>query len=212
MIPYRSKHLLFRYSLIPPKKWRPAVVILLAAFIGIGLYTLKLSNAVSYLSDDPKACVNCHLMTPQYTTWQHSAHREVAHCNDCHVPQDNLFSKFYFKAKDGLYHSSIFTLRAEPQVITALEPSQEVIQNNCIRCHQDRVVDDKLSASVADHAVHRTDRQCWECHREVPHGRVKSMSSVGLRIESIEAHNGDTKAVLPGWLKEALDKKAGTAK
>ena len=212
MIPYRSKHFLFRYSLIPPKKWRPAVVILLAAFIGIGLYTLKLSNAVSYLSDDPKACVNCHLMTPQYTTWQHSAHREVAHCNDCHVPQDNLFSKFYFKAKDGLYHSSIFTLRAEPQVITALEPSQEVIQNNCIRCHQDRVVDDKLSASVADHAAHRTDRQCWECHREVPHGRVKSMSSVGLRIESIEAHNGDTKAVLPGWLKEALDKKTGTAK
>ena len=206
MIPYKIKHFLYRYSLIPPKKWRVPAIILVASFLGIGLYTLKLSNAVSYLSDDPKACINCHLMTPQYITWNHSSHREVAHCNDCHVPQDNLFNKFYFKAKDGLYHSSIFTIRAEPQVIKALGPSIEVIQNNCIRCHEDRVVDSKLTASVDHHAANRTDRTCWECHREVPHGRVKSLSSVGLQIEHIQVHAKEKANVIPTWLKESMEK------
>jgi cytochrome c nitrite reductase small subunit len=207
---FLSKRFLFRYSLIPPKKWRPAATVLVAVFLGIGFYTLKLSNAVSYLSDDPKACVNCHLMTPQYITWNHSSHREVAHCNDCHVPQDNLFSKFYFKAKDGLYHSTIFTLRAEPQVIQALQPSMEVIQNNCVRCHQDRVVDHKLTASVESHEAHRTERACWECHREVPHGRVKSLSSVGIQPERIEIHAREKAAIIPPWLKEMMEKKQTT--
>ena len=56
-------------------------------------------------------------MRSAYATWQHSSHRAVAGCNDCHVPQDNVLSKYYFKAKDGLRHATIFTMRAEPQVI-----------------------------------------------------------------------------------------------
>ena len=41
-------------------------------------------------------------MTPQYATWSHSTHREHAHCNDCHVPHNNILNKYYFKAKDGM--------------------------------------------------------------------------------------------------------------
>lgn len=203
---FKSWRLLLKYRFIPPKKWRLPAALLVATFLGLGIYVLKLSNAASYLSDDPKACINCHLMTPQYITWNHSSHREVAHCNDCHVPQGNIFSKYYFKAKDGLYHSSVFTFRAEPQVIKALEPSIEVIQNNCVRCHESKVVDDKLTAAVSGHAAHMTDRTCWECHREVPHGRVKSLSSVGLQIENIEVHTNKKADVLPEWLKETLEK------
>ena len=40
-----------------------------------------------------------------------------------------------FKAKDGLYHATVFTARAEPDVIEMQEASQEVVQDNCIRCH-----------------------------------------------------------------------------
>jgi len=199
------KRKLFQYSLIPPKKWRPAATVLVAAIFGLGLYLFKLSNAVSYLSDDPQACVNCHIMTPQYITWTHSSHREVAHCNDCHVPHDNIASKYYFKAKDGLYHASIFTLRAEPQVIRALEPSINVIQNNCIRCHENQVTDAKLTGFVEDHFVHRTDRICWECHREVPHGKVKSLSSVGHQIEPIRAHAPADMQIIPKWLQESIN-------
>jgi cytochrome c nitrite reductase small subunit len=207
---YKAKHLLFKYNLIPPKKWRIVATVLVAAFLGLGLYILKLSNAVSYLSDDPKACVNCHLMTPQYITWNHSSHREVAHCNDCHVPHNSVFSKYFFKAKDGLYHASIFTLRAEPQVIKALGPSIEVIQSNCIRCHTDQVTDAKMAGMVDSHHANRTERTCWECHREVPHGRVKSLSAVGHQIEHIEIHAPNQNSIIPSWLKEALeDQKTG---
>jgi cytochrome c nitrite reductase small subunit len=211
----KLERFLFKHNLIPPKKWRPAAIVAVAAFIGLGLYVFKVSNAASYLSDDPQACVNCHLMTPQYITWTHSSHREVAHCNDCHVPHNNVISKYYFKAKDGLYHASIFTLRAEPQVIKAKSASVEVIHNNCIRCHQDQVTDAKLSGIVKDHHAKRTDRLCWDCHREVPHGRVKGLSSVGLQLEPIKEYTSPDMKIVPEWLERTIkdnDQKAAQTK
>ncbi|WP_206670797.1 cytochrome c nitrite reductase small subunit [Cyclobacterium xiamenense] len=202
----KIKRFLLRYSLAPPHKWRPAATVLVAVFFGLGLYLLRLSNAASYLSDDPQACVNCHIMTPQYITWNHSSHREVAHCNDCHVPQDNIVNKFYFKAKDGLYHASVFTARAEPEVIKALGPSIEVIQNNCIRCHETQVTDARLMGFTAEHFENRTDRTCWECHREVPHGRVKSLSATGHQIEPIRAHAPEDLSIVPPWLENLMNK------
>ncbi|MDZ7608895.1 MAG: NapC/NirT family cytochrome c [Cyclobacteriaceae bacterium] len=69
------------------------VNLLIAFFVGIFVYAIYVSNAVSYLSDDPETCVNCHVMRPEFATWQHSSHKEVAVCNDCHVPHNNVFNK-----------------------------------------------------------------------------------------------------------------------
>ena len=122
----------FIQKLIPPQQWLVPVIILCGTILGLGFVILRLSNAASYLGDDPRTCINCHVMTPQYITWQHSSHREVATCNDCHVPQNNLINKYYFKAKDGLYHATIFTLRLEPQAIKTNPASKRAVQNNCI--------------------------------------------------------------------------------
>ena len=102
---------------------------------GLGTYTAYMSRTHSYLSDDPSACVNCHIMTPYYQSWNHSSHAQWTNCNDCHVPQNNVFSKYAFKAKDGLYHAAVFTVRGEPQTIRPREASNNVIMENCIRCH-----------------------------------------------------------------------------
>jgi cytochrome c nitrite reductase small subunit len=201
-LPQNLKRFLFKYSLVPPKKWRPVATFAVAIIFGLGLFLLDFSNASSYLSDDPQACVNCHIMQPQYITWTHSSHRETASCNDCHVPHDNVVNKYFFKAKDGLYHATIFTARAEPEVIRARPPSIEVIQNNCVRCHQDQVTDAKTAAFITDHYSNRTDRTCWECHRDVPHGRVRSLSSVGAQIEPIREYSDKDLFVIPEWLKE----------
>jgi len=115
-------------------KWRLIYAISLGCLFGITLFIFYISKASSYLSDDPSACINCHIMIPQYATWFHSSHREWATCNDCHIPHENIFSKYYFKATGGLRHASIFTLGLEPQVIRINEKGKSIVQNNCIRC------------------------------------------------------------------------------
>ena len=184
----------------PPKAWKIPVVLLAGSILGLGFFTLHISKATSYASDDPKVCVNCHVMAPEYASWRASSHREWATCNDCHVPHNNMAEKYMFKAKDGLYHASIYTLRAEPEVIRIKEMGKEVVHKNCIRCHEDQVTDAKLSGQVADHKVHRTDRPCWECHREVPHGKQRSLSTIPIvnDVESVK------RPKVPEWLQTQL--------
>ncbi|NJN24567.1 MAG: cytochrome c nitrite reductase small subunit [Cyclobacteriaceae bacterium] len=161
----------------PPSNWIFYVNLLIAFFVGIFIYTLYVSNAVSYLSDDPKTCVNCHVMRSEFATWQHSSHREVAVCNDCHVPHNNVFNKYFFKAQDGLRHSTIFTLRTEPQVIKMHEAGQRVVQKNCQNCHQNVNREVGLLNVTLEDKMHGEGKLCWDCHREVPHGRVKGLNS-----------------------------------
>ena len=165
-------------KITPPDKWLFPVIIILAFLAGFTAYILYISNFTSYLSDKPEACVNCHIMAPQFATWNHSSHREVTHCNDCHVPHNNDLNKYYFKAKDGLRHATIFTLRREPQVIFIKDEGRHVVQKNCIRCHIDLISDDELKSVVNTTCCFDKERICWECHQEVPHGKVNSLSSV----------------------------------
>ncbi|MCF8295752.1 MAG: cytochrome c nitrite reductase small subunit [Bacteroidales bacterium] len=180
----------------PPGKWRIAAIILTGALLGLVINSFYFSKAWSYLSDDPKTCMNCHVMAPQFATWSHSAHREVATCIDCHVPHDNFFHKYWFKANDGLRHASIFTMRTEPQVIQIREAGAEVVQQNCIRCHEQLVTDYELLARTDEIQHARLDRSCIECHRETPHGRVNSLSSVPNALLPIEM------SPVPAWIEK----------
>ena len=180
---------------VPPDSWKVQVIILLGILTGFGFFIIYVSKAPSYLSDDPETCVNCHIMAPQYATWNHSSHREVAGCNDCHVPHNNVISKYFFEAKDGLRHAAVFTLRSEPQVIQAKEASSNVVQQNCVRCHTSLVTDSRMELYDDQFNDLRTGRRCIECHRETPHGRVNSISSVpNARIPLPESP-------VPYWLK-----------
>jgi len=154
-----------------PRAWQLSGFLMLGVLAGLGGFVLHVSRAASYLSDSPETCMNCHVMTTQYVTWQHSSHARVTTCNDCHVPQDSPVSHYAFKARDGLWHATVFTMRWEPQVIRLSPGAVPVVEGNCRRCHA-QVVED---VAVAAHAA--GDLRCWECHREVPHGRVRSLSA-----------------------------------
>lgn len=39
---------------------------LIGFFLGISAYTFVYAEGASYLSTDPRACANCHIMWPQY--------------------------------------------------------------------------------------------------------------------------------------------------
>jgi cytochrome c nitrite reductase small subunit len=179
----------------PPRQWNVPVLLLLGTFGGLAAMTFHVSRATSYLTDDPAACVNCHIMAPQYASWQHSSHARVTTCNDCHVPQDNVFRSYAFKAYDGLRHATMFTFKLEPQVIRMHAPGQRVVQENCIRCHSQLM---ETSLATTGVAVHGEDRKCWDCHRDVPHGRVNSLASAP------HAQVPRPSPVLPAWLAEQL--------
>jgi len=183
-------------KLLPPPRWRVPALLSAAMLAGLALYVLYISRAPSYLSDDPATCMNCHIMAPQYATWNHSSHREWATCNDCHVPHNNVVNKYYFKAKDGMRHATIFTLRKEPQVITIREEGREVVQDNCIRCHGSLLSDEKVNNYNLQTHHARMERPCWDCHRETPHGRVNSISSVPYARVPVPG------SVLPQWLRK----------
>lgn len=197
----KKEKLFFRIlkKFIPPDNWKLPVIILLGIFVGLGIYVVYISNAVSYLSDDPKTCVNCHVMNPQYATWERGSHGRVATCNDCHVPQDNIFHKYLFKAQDGLRHATIFTLRLEPQVIIIKDAGKEAVQSNCIRCHSNLVHPIGLRAINNNSVEDQTGRYCWSCHRETPHGRVNSLSSTPY------ANVPQLNPVIPEWLQKFTD-------
>lgn len=140
-------------------------------------------------------------MYTQYASWMHSSHRETATCNDCHVPQDNVVRKYLFKAKDGLRHATIFTARAEPQVIQIKQAGANVVQENCIRCHYDLV--DMISAIQVSADGHEEGEgaRCWDCHRETPHGTVNSLSAAPFTL--VPRMN----SVMPEWMEKSLKNK-----
>ena len=38
--------------------------VMVGAFVGLGLFTFWYARGASYLTDDPRACINCHVMAP----------------------------------------------------------------------------------------------------------------------------------------------------
>ncbi len=167
---------------------------------GLVLFLVHISNFFSYLSDSPDTCMNCHIMGPQYATWHHSSHRERATCVDCHVPHDNIFHSYAFKAMDGLRHATIFTIRGEEQAITIKPAGVNAVQSNCKRCHTETLRNFASMANNAFNSEHGKGRLCWDCHRETPHGKVRSLSSAPY------AKVPTTKSMVPGWLTELMKK------
>jgi cytochrome c nitrite reductase small subunit len=183
---------------IPPNNWIIPVMIISGSFIGLIIYLFYIGKASSYISDNPKVCMNCHVMAPQYATWSHSSHRIVTNCNDCHVPHQNIFSHYLFKAKDGMRHSFMFTFRMEPQVIQIKHAGLSVVQENCKRCHQQLVEQTCLIKVNGKNYSEGQGKLCWDCHREVPHGRASSLSSVPFsRVPYVESP-------VPDWLKKIM--------
>lgn len=140
------------------------VGIALGLAVGIGVYTFVYAKGYSYLSNNPAACANCHIMNEQYDGWQKSSHKAVATCNDCHTPHDTL-GKYYTKASNGFWHSYYFTLGGFHEPIQIGERNRQVTEQACRYCHQTMVE----SITVSHNRVMEEDVSCIRCHRSVGH-------------------------------------------
>lgn len=181
----------------PPPTWRIPMLLCAAVFAGLMANIIYISRFFSYLSDKPETCMNCHVMSTQYATWQRGDHGHRALCVDCHVPQDNIFRKYAFKAMDGVRHSTIFTLRMEPQVIRIKQAGTNVVQENCLRCHEN--LTHKITIAK--------DELCWTCHKETPHSSINSLSAAPqARIPHLPnvMNERNENYPVPRWLLESI--------
>jgi cytochrome c nitrite reductase small subunit len=162
---------------ILPKHWI-VLATLLGMLGGIGGHTFRYARGFSYLSNDPAACVNCHVMREQYDSWRKGPHHAAATCNDCHVPP-HFPQKYLAKASNGYHHSLGFTFQPSRPDDPAHEPffhepimikqrNSQILQDNCLRCHGDFVHGIVRGSTWADDAT-----RCVHCHRGVGHGAMK---------------------------------------
>lgn len=150
-------------SRTPAHFWGLGVALLIGVLAGLSLFTFDYGEGLSYFSNDPAACKNCHIMRAQFDAWNHSSHKNVAACNDCHTPHTFL-SKYIVKGINGWNHSVAFTTGNFPDPIRIRAFNARVAQDNCIYCH---------AALVSQ--IHRTgegqETYCISCHGNVGHGR-----------------------------------------
>ena len=150
------------WSRMDEKPWPILIVAFVVTFaLGIGIYTFVYAKGASYLSNDPKACVNCHVMQNHFNAWQKSSHHAVAVCNDCHAPK-NIIGKLAVKGINGWNHGSAFTTGDFKEPFQITELNSKVTETSCRTCHSAIVhqIDTKLGGDPIS---------CVRCHSTVGH-------------------------------------------
>lgn len=146
--------------------------ILAGVVVGVGAFTFIYAKGYSYLTDDPSACANCHIMDDHFDAWLKSSHQPVAVCNDCHTPS-GFIPKYLTKADNGFWHSVAFTTGNFPDPLRIKPRNLEVTEEACMKCHRNivasivsgRHITGTGRRSAADHE----QMSCVRCHGNVGH-------------------------------------------
>jgi cytochrome c nitrite reductase small subunit len=150
-----------------------AAGILIGVLVGLGGYTFVYARGYSYVTNDPAACANCHIMRDHFAAWTRSSHRSVAVCNDCHTPP-GLVGKYLTKAQNGFWHSFYFTTGTYPDPLRITPRNEGVTEQACRTCHGELTESiEPLRASFstggAAAPAHDPETSCIRCHSTVGH-------------------------------------------
>jgi cytochrome c nitrite reductase small subunit len=140
-----------------------ALAVVVGLALGIAGYTFVYARGASYLTNDPAACANCHIMREQYDGWMAGSHRAVAVCNDCHAPHGSLVAKYAVKAENGFWHSVAFTTGRFQEPIRIRARNRAVTEGACRHCHE------QIAAGMDGHAAAGGGVECIRCHASVGH-------------------------------------------
>jgi cytochrome c nitrite reductase small subunit len=112
---------------------------LVGVLVGIGGYTFVYAKGYSYLTNDPVACANCHVMRDHFSAWT--------------------------KARNGFWHSFYFTTGRYPDPLRITFRNHEVTERACRKCHTEltAAIDPAHVENV------RGGLTCTRCHNDVGH-------------------------------------------
>ncbi|MTJ83551.1 MAG: cytochrome c nitrite reductase small subunit [Telmatospirillum sp.] len=164
-------------------KIRAAVflAVALGATVGLGIYTFVYARGYSYLTNDPTACANCHVMQDYYSGWMKSPHHAAATCNDCHTPHDTI-GKYAVKAANGVSHSMAFTFGPIPDNILIKDFDAKVTEGTCRSCHG------AMTSAIDGNPHSGQDISCIRCHADVGHGAASLSPGTAVSAATSQTH------------------------
>lgn len=117
-------------------------------------------------SESPIFCAGCHVMEGEYDAWSHAGAHRRQRCVDCHLPNHNTAVHYVWKSIDGMKDVLAFYSGRVPDYIEISNHGRQVVQANCIRCHE----------TAVDHIDQ--ERICWQCHRRIAHRRAGQIQTL----------------------------------
>ena len=142
--------------------------ILAAVFVGAAagafVFTVGYSELPSYLGTDPQTCANCHVMQDYYDAWSKGPHKNVATCDDCHLPSNNVVAKYAVQLDDGWRHSYAFATKTYPDNIVIRQSSLDVVNRQCLSCHDVMTSQIRTVMGATDDTL-----TCTHCHSNTGH-------------------------------------------
>lgn len=161
------------------------LAVALGALAGIGGYTFSYAKGLSYLSTDPRACVNCHIMQHEYDGWQKASHHVAAVC-DAEAFWDAQ------KFPDGSAFVDYKHAETGAPILKAQHPEFELWSQgiharsgvSCADCHMPYMREG--ATKVSDHWVRspllNVNHACQTCHRA-------SEGEMQARVATIQGRN-----------------------
>jgi len=129
--------------------------------VAVGAYTFIYARGYSYMTNDPAACANCHIMRDHFNAWTRSSHHAVAVCNDCHTPP-GVVGKYVTKGINGFNHSMAFTTGWFPEPLRITPRNEAITEKACRKCHGEIV------QAIESHR-RQEQLSCIRCHATVGH-------------------------------------------
>jgi len=130
---------------------------LLALAFAAGASSIIGTAVAMNTTDQAGFCGSCHSMAEAALTHKQSLHAKFA-CNECHAPH-NIAAKIPFKTKEGARDIFATVAKTIPDMIHPGEETREVVQANCLRCHEAGIQTVNMTSKT----------HCTDCHRHVPH-------------------------------------------
>lgn len=142
-------------------------------------------------TSNDKFCVVCHEMRPMVAAYHDDVHGGAGksgmrvNCVACHLPQDNLFSYIFTKAKNGVVEGSIHFF-GNPDKINWHENrarrQEFVYDKGCLSCHANYVTNELINTKAREMHAHYVKLKdtpqsigCSSCHVETGHKGLKNI-------------------------------------
>ena len=178
--------------------------------LGLGAYTFAYAKGWSYLTNDPRACANCHVMNEQYDGWLKGSHRVGGGLQRLPRARTTSSASTAPRRSNGFWHSYYFTTGGFHEPIQITAASRDDRGGACRHCHEAVV----QAMGTPAHAGSR-EISCIRCHGSVGHLELSAtnvrrrgepwLSRAVPRAADLDARRGADRGRAGGaWRRPAL--------